>query len=237
MKVKMKLILTICAIFSFMCSGPALAWTLHPAVEYTANELPAQYGTANYGLSADYNYGDLTFHAPYPDPQTLTDMERYMLGGAHSDTPGHALKPWVDHVFQTVSSLHMATGEVPADLSLETLRELPVAGDQPFDPTADHWNLFRSPITGEFPRLDAQDFSPGQVFIRELTEDEVAHFASVSPIYEQHWIDGVILDPETDEVIDHVTLSSEIYYMRVYGVSDVIYSNIVYSLAPQPSSM
>jgi hypothetical protein len=90
---------------------------------------------------------------------------------------------------------------------------------------------FKSPITNEFPRLDAKEFTPGQVYMRPLTEAEMRQFAEMVPEYQQAWFAGVVANPDTSEVLDHVQQMSPVYYVRVYGEHGVLVETIEFLMS------
>lgn len=202
---------------------PAVALASHPAEGCKPNPLHSAYGTKGLGLRADFNYGDLTFHAPYPDPETLTDMERYIVAGA-SAGDGKVLQPWKRQIIDIVMSLDHNTGSIPPALSLEVL-EAAVLNLEENPHAAD---IFKSPITGEFPRLDAVEFAPGQVYMRRLTDDEKRHFASLNPFFHGAWYEGIMIDQATGEKLSDLEMLSDVYYVRIYGEQGVLFSNIEY---------
>jgi hypothetical protein len=201
---------------------PAVALASHPATGYEPNPLPHGYGTEGFGLTADFNYGDLTFHAPYPSPETLTDMERYIIAGTSASPSGGGLREWSRTLVHLVMAIDHNTGSIPPTLSLEVLEEA-VLGLEENPEGAD---IYKSPITGEFPRLDAVEFAPGQVYMRRLTEDEKQHFAGLMPLWHAAWYEGAYLDQSTGEKAGDLEMRSDVYYVRIYGEQDVIYSNI-----------
>lgn len=209
------LLLTIVIVFPL--SG---AWA-HPADGYEPKELQPGYGTEDVGLGPECNINDLYFVRPYPDPSTLTDQEKYMLAGAQGGPPG-TLRPWYEEIFQAVSGYYGRTGVLPAQFSAAIMRELAI---DPNDIPAERLELFKSPLTGEFPRLDAVDFSAGDIYMRPVTEEEKRHLAEHVPHWHDIWFAGECLDVATGET-KSVMLLSDVFYVRVYGLNDVIHTGI-----------
>jgi len=209
-------------IISIICSLPQ-AVLAHPADGYPPNEMPPAYGTEAYGRPPECNINDLTFSPSYPDPAALTDIERYMIVGCTNSSLGYALQPWYDEVFMAVNAIYSHSDSVPPQLSEELIRSISVC---PESVPEEHINIFRNPITGEFPRLDAAEFSPGDVYIRILTPEEREHFAALSALDDGIWDRGEFTTPLGDTI--QVELTTEVYYMRVYGLTAPIIERIMY---------
>jgi hypothetical protein len=206
-------------------TSPALGSTFkHPASGHAPKRLPSGYGTANYGFKPEDSFGEVKFFCPYPDPTTLTEQEQYMVAGSVDSDLGGALTPWYEDIFMMVNAICQRTGEIPAQLTHDLIKMCTVSPDA-FD--LDDSARWRSPITGEFPVLNATEFEPGQVYIRLLTEAEKRHFADQFEIYDMDWYQGVTKDYSTGEVLP-IKLMTDIYYMRVYGEREVIYAGIIY---------
>lgn len=226
---KFNIFLHLIVFMIMFCAGSALA---HPVAQYVPNEADPAYGTDGFGADPAWSYGDLTFTRPYPDAASLTPGERYILFGATSANglPGirRNLSPWYVDLWQLVSAIHARDGYIPAQLDEALVRS--VARDP--DGVSANWvELHKSPLTGNFPRLDASSFSPGDVYIRALTESEMQHFASRVNTYNREWYMDQVRDPRSGEwVPGH--LVGVVYYIRVYGESGVLFENLMYSMVP-----
>jgi hypothetical protein len=88
-------------------------------------------------------------------------------------------------------------------------------------------DLYRSPLTGAFPRLAAEGFSPGDIYIRPLTAQEIQHFCTMRPRWDMMWNQGLEPASQPGEYYE-VELLSEIFYMRVYGFHSEIVTDILY---------
>jgi hypothetical protein len=207
------------AIFLF----PVCADT-HPADGGKANELDQDYGTEFYGMGPEFNINDLYFVKPLPDPATLSEIERYMLRGLSEDNPGGAMRPWYMVICETVSAYRQRTGTMPTEYSAEIIQALLPEGKEIGD---EELAVFRSPITNEFPKLNAAEFSTGDLYIRPLTEDEKQYIASVDNKYQEMWYDGLQFDPIT-EAYHNIELITDVYYVRVYGYNDVIHTGLYF---------
>ena len=84
----------------------------------------------------------------------------------------------------------------------------------------------KSPISGQYPRLDAREFSPGDFYIRPLTEDEKRHFASLSTEFEELWYEGLLRNPVSGEVRAVDLIGNTVLYVRVYGEYNVIHTGL-----------
>lgn len=198
----------------------------HPYDKWAPEELPGGYGTDYFPFPAEFSYGDLTFSSPYPDPESLTDSEKYIVAGALNGNIHVA--PWHEFIFSVVNAIYRKQGYVPDVLTEAELSSV-------FGPCAEEdrsaFEYYTSPITNELPRLDALSFSPGQVYIHLMTEDEIAHFAALVPTYQQNLVDHFWLNPETNEE-EPIMIMGGVFYIRIYGESSVIYEGIKYSYLP-----
>jgi len=198
----------------------------HPADGMEPRDLPHAYGTERYGYSSEFNINDLTFTCPYPDPTRLTDAERYILSGARS-ADGNMMMPWFIDIFQMVNAMYIEGGTVPAELKLGEMRFMARGYDSDVYTTA--YDKFRSPITNEFPRLDATEFEPGQVYMRPLTGEEKAFFASKVDYLDDAWFK----DRKYVDMLDKwvpAKLRGEAFYIRIYGERGVLLETIIYDL-------
>jgi hypothetical protein len=194
----------------------------YPGDGFPPNELPAGYGSDSYGLGPDMNSFGLEFFSPYPAPDSLTDQEKYIIAGASGSSMGHPLGSWQRDLFMLVSRIYFNTGEVPAVLT-EDLIDSTISGEV----EQGLIDRFRSPLTGEFPRLDADFFSPGDVYMRLLTPQEVEYAASLWEGAYDVLVRGVKVNPQTGNEVP-VYILGGVWYMRVYGYNDVLYSSVDY---------
>lgn len=205
---------------------PAVA--SHPA---EGKELP-EYAEFVLGPHTGYEDGwdinDLTFPAIGESPSfdQLTFLEIYMVCGVVWEVDGrqHGLNPWSTLIYQAVEKFYEEFAYVPDILDEPTLRSIPGFEDIPAEKLAE----YRNPLTGDWPRMDARAFSPGDCYIRPLTEDEMVHFAGLNETYRNHWYDGQAYSLTKDEYVP-VQLLSEPFYVRIYGLSDVLLVQIQYS--------
>jgi hypothetical protein len=196
----------------------------HPADGGKAIEVHQDYGTEFYGMGAEFNINDLYFVKPLPDPATLSEIEKYMLRGLSEDNPGGAMRAWYMVICETVSAYRQRTGTMPTEYSAEIIQALLPEGQEVGE---EELAVFRSPITGEFPKLNATEFSAGDLYIRPLTEDEKQYIANVDNTYQQMWYEGLQYEPIA-EAYNNIMMITDVYYVRVYGYNDVIHTGLYF---------
>lgn len=195
----------------------------YPGYGYQPNELPDGYGTDLWGLGPDMNYQGLEFYSPYPRPDSLTDEEKFAVAGAKDSALGHSLRPWYWDVFDIVNTIYYNTGEVPAELTSEMIKTVFIGCD------TDEMLIdrYRSPLTGEFPQLDVEYFSPGDVYMRLLTPDEIDYMTSTSEDHYDVLVRGMLENPGTG-CEEPVFVHGGVWYMRVYGYNEVLHASVKY---------
>lgn len=205
-----------------VCTATAIA---HPSDGYTPGDPPRAYGMATYGLSPELNLEDLTFTRPYPSPDSLTTREKYYVFGTTSGPKGYPLDPYYLDVMSVVYSLYNVTGSIPTTLTNDLIAQ---SYGQPVEQIDSmHFETLRSPFTGDYPMLNAASFTPGQFYIRVLTEDEIKHFSQYIPSLKSLYFDHAIQDP-TNGNWQSAKLLGPIMYVRVYGEHQVIKSQLYY---------
>jgi hypothetical protein len=201
----------------------------HPADGYTPNEVHPAYGTMKLGERADWSVDDIVFTQPYPDPATLSDIERYMLEGTRDSwVPGAGLDAWWHQVMNVVVSYDRNTGQLPAILTEDVLRAVT-------------WNettleardieVYSNPITSTPARLQEPAHSPGDLFIKRLSGSEIARLSEKNPALRND-LAGIVLDPTNGSVAQRIRLTSPVYYIRMYGRNGVILSRLYYTFEP-----
>jgi len=200
----------------------------HPSDGYPTQDLHSCYGTDSYGLGPEYDVNDLYFVKPLPDPDTLSNAEKYILAGLTQDGPGNMRRPYYTEICEAVFGYYLKTGEILPAVSAEMHAELICGG--PDKLTAEMLEPMKSPITGEFPRLDATAFSPGDFYIRPLSKEEVAYIASKSDSLKALWFDGVLEDPIDGNDQQVRLIGDTILYVRVYGENEVILTKLYYEM-------
>jgi hypothetical protein len=201
----------------------------HPSQGYQPREVHPQYGESNFGFDSDMNFGSITF-AELPSKDALTDKEKYILAGTTDSKFGHPLEAWYSKVVRVAAAYWYKRHTLPAVLDEAAIME--AYGDNSLGVNQDLYAEMRNPVTGEFPTINAETFSAGNLYIHILTPAEVSHFAELVPLYHMHWSEGVDSNPITGEEKE-IELASPIMYVRVYGETGVIQNHIMYSWRDQ----
>lgn len=201
-----------------LCAETAMA-AEHPSNGQPINEevLAITYGGDSF-KPAELNINNVVFSdaTAYPDVSELSHAEKYMLAGVTS-TPWKSsiqLKPWSLDVYFLLSKYYQNGMPIPSQLSYEAIRLLPEyakVGDLQLD-------VYRNPMTGEWPVLEDASGLPGSVYVHELTEDEKHHLA----IRDENYKKVLYLDsfPSMEEPFrEHRDPSGPPIYMRIVGLS------------------
>lgn len=223
---------TRCITMTLMLTAVILACTIgtasaHPSDGRQPRDLSAVW-SPEVGLPPEWSTGDLVFTKPKPAWQELTPAEQYIIAGTVTSPFGNeSLKPWEQEIFLFVRRYFEQYGAIPERLSPEVIRQAP--GYAGYSDA--RLEVFRSPLTGEFPRLNAASFSPGDVYIRPLTPGEMQYFAQRNPVYNADWFGkGTVVDPNSHDPIN-TELGTDVYYIRIYGASGVIVDGLEYILS------
>jgi hypothetical protein len=224
-EIEMKILLvTIIAFTSVLVSYTAGA---HPSDAYEPRGLPAAYGTEGYAYGSRFNFAEIIFQEQFPDPDALTDEEKYIVSGTAVSSNGDGMPAWNLEIFMMLERYERIHGYLPTVLDEEAIRS--VLGDTTV--SSSFFDKFRSPLTEEFPRVDALDFSPGDIYCRKLTENELDNIAQIDP-YILGLVDhGEWVNPETGQT-ESAHFATGVYYIRIYGWNDVIYESIQFGVSP-----
>jgi hypothetical protein len=174
-----------------------------PLAGIDVNPVPKWFKEGSRSMSAAKNTGEIKFYGN-PDPAKLTLAERYLLFGAMSKDGRITIRPQWEMV-RMIATVHEARhGQLPGAMDAAMINAA-------YSELLDDASVaeYRNPITGEFPRIDAVEFSPGDMYFKRLTPEELA---------------AVLGDP-TDMPAD--AAAGKAYYVRVYGEKDVILSKVV----------
>jgi len=212
-----------------MIPTAALAVQDHPASGQVTGEPDQAYGTADYGFPAEYSRGDLTFGSAYPAVDALMPPERYMLAGtvgASNGDSSESLPAWITSIEEFCINYLELKNELPSQLTADALITVHGAGNQS---SVDH-SLMLNPITGKAPRLDAVMFSPGDLYVRVLSTEEMDYYSARNTELRDLWIEGTYSDPATGRT-GRIRLESPVFYVRAYGMQGVIYENFAYRLS------
>lgn len=199
-----------------------VAYAGHPAAGHPPRSLEHVYSVDG-GMPVEWSFGNVRVTGSRVPVADLTDEERYMIAGVktcrYSDTAG--LEPWKITLFSITNKFFKTNGYIPEQLTPDLIRTIP--GYEEI--TEDRLDLYRSPITGDWPRLDCAEFSPGNAYITVLTPAEIDHFAAVIPEYGDMWGDNYWREPGSGDY-KCIDIVSPIYFIRVYGRTDVLYEAI-----------
>ena len=222
--------LLICLGTTLLLSTAAIGATAHPASGQLTRDPDPEYGTQDYGYPAAYSLGDLTFGGPYPAVDELAVAERYMLAGTRAALNGSAigLPAWISSIEDFCLDYHARFGVLPPRVTADALRAL--SGGEPELRTSEQQALVLNPLTGATPRLDAREFAPGDLYVRELTVEEMLHFTERNAALSEAWVYGRYREPGTDRV-GRVELLGDVLYVRAYGMHGVIYENLAFRLS------
>lgn len=208
-------IVTILAV-AFACATPAQA---HPQDAYQPLLPPGGAQWPSTGFPTEWSTGDLVFAGEFPAFESLTPTEQKLLYGA-VDAQGRMKVFWRNDVLLFAIRYCAMFGRLPDQITPEVYWEtLPPEDYGKFDRALE---VLASPITGRYPRLDARDFSPGDLYMKMLDENEMRYIADREPGSRQAWIEKRIHGRPVE------LLSPPIYY-RIYGEHGVIFDGITYS--------
>lgn len=207
------------ALLGVIATAPALA---HPADGYPPVPLSETYGKPGYGQPEGWNIGDIYFVSDYPDGNTLSDTEIYMLRGSQGSSYGVPLLSWEKMVCSIAKLYHLKTGQFPEQLTPDAIAA--ALGEDVNDVDAQLLEELKSPITGSYPYLTEQQFSPGNLYIKALDETEKSHIASQSEYFYDLWYNGICYDRLSGCWYDADVHG--VYYVRLYGYTEVLHTSI-----------
>lgn len=202
---------------------PAEGYPPAPSLFYGSEQVPS-----------DWSYEDLYFvdRADRPDYSSLTDLEKYMVGGTVKGAgPYNSLPPWYMTVYSTVAEFYRAYSYVPEVLTPEVIRSIPGLEDLPDDQV----NLRLNPLTGQWPHLRSKEQSPGDMYMRPLSPDEIDHFTALDygmrmKLIEHKGFDNQLYaqgTPWKECWVRDLKITHEMFYMRLYGEDGVLFTNFV----------
>lgn len=190
----------------------------HPSDGCTPGAKPSGYETPECQA-----IGDLRFDYEVTPWNDLTPAEQYIIAGGTSATGGH-LKPWWLHICEAAIFFNETYGTIPEQYRPDMLANM--AAD-PTTLTNDQLEWFCSPLTGQLPMLTAEEFTPGSIYLRELTDAEMAQAAQQDQVLSQA-LAGSHTDQETCETRG-MELLTKVYYYRVYGLNSVLHAGLLYA--------
>lgn len=198
----------------------------HPVHGHDADPIITSMYVPGMGLPAEWSIGDLTFPDSYPPLASLTEEEKYMIVGSRSSAwrSDSGLADWAGQIYSLVSRYYQQFGKVPEKLTPEVVRSIKGFSNYPEEGLCE----FLNPLTDEWPRLRSETHSPGDVYIRPITREEMDFYSSQVPTYRDVWFHQRQYDPECDEYID-AEPQGPVFYLRIYGHSGVIFASFMYS--------
>lgn len=211
-----------------MLSATASAATAHPSTAYVAQPVAPRHLTAGDRPQEAWQNG-LSFRPCEKHAGELSSAERYILRGLQP-THGGSGQPeaWKTKILMFAHAYCSRYGSVPPELSPETLEQIGMGGSGFEERVAWH----KSPISGDFPRFDSQDFTPGGVYLRVLSADEVHFQAQWDSNLAGLVTVGKSIGSEAGSKQDALLLNPVLYY-RFYGESGLLSEGISYIFAPR----
>jgi hypothetical protein len=207
-------------LLSLICA-PVLAQSSHPFTGHPPQvDLEVVYGPDRglVGLSR----GDITFTRGKTPADQLKPDEIYILAGAKSSNlpSGRALDPWSGQILLAVMAYEREHGKIPPVLDEAALRSIP-SYQAWFRHEPGMIEVFRNPLTGQWPRLDAATPSPGDMYIRVLTEIEKVEYSRHLGVWDVWFGKG-----------PGEKLCGPVFYHRIYGWNGPIYESLPYMTCP-----
>ena len=196
----------------------------YPADGYEPKDLFGAYSTGGVAYPPFWNIGDLQFMLTYPVPDSLTDSEKFIISGSKGSSYGHPLEAWKDLILDYVIAYEARTGIVPSEFSPDYFNA--EMASEPLDNS--QLAMFRNPITDEYPEFDATSFTPGGVYIRKLSQEEMETYAGISDHFDNIWFKNRVKYYGSDEFIP-AKLTTPVFYVRIYGESDLIFTQLLYN--------
>jgi hypothetical protein len=207
-----------------MISLPLLL-SAHPVHGHKAHSIDHMYDEDG-GLPASWSYGDITFTNKRAPVALLSEEEKYMIAGASSsELRAVGLLPWETVIFIAVDRFYEKYGYVPSVLTPDVIRSIP--GKERL--AEKELEEYRNPLTDEWPRLDAKTPSPGNLYVKHLSKDEMQHFAEKAINWELEWFGHKKYMGEEKGYVA-ADLSSEVYYFRMYGAHGILCENFQYRM-------
>ncbi|MEZ5339565.1 MAG: hypothetical protein R3F46_15045 [bacterium] len=197
----------------------------HPSDGYEANPLPRPYTAEGHGFTSNWSTGDLQFPAEFPKAGEMSPAEKYIVSGSQNSSYGFGLRPWKSLVYNAVAMIYAQTGSIPEVLDEDAIVSMTGGVFSAGDPRIDE---YRSPISGDFPSLNAGEFSAGDVYIRPLTLFEMDKYASLDPFYRELWKNDRVWN-HAEQEWQYESLLGQVFYMRIYGEEDVLVAGLFFS--------
>lgn len=202
----------------------------HPYEDFDIKPKPSYYGH-NASIVRGLDNGSMIFYDETP-AEELSPAERYMLWGCQparrgSETATLAFSPWFLHIYKIVKNYYEKTGLMPESISPQVIADsmgIPVESL-----SQAQLDVARSPITGDYPTINSEDFSAGNLYIRLLTQEEKVFLASNLEYYRLTWFNLLQYEPSIDDYVP-IRHLSPIFYLRIYGEDHPLDSRIQYTV-------
>lgn len=197
----------------------------HPVDGLKLNPLDPAYEETYGSRGAEISLGEIRFPASFPARETLTDAEKFIIAGLDPVETGLPHHNYINMLFRILDAYYARHQEVPAVLSEQIIRDaLSSTGGKPVDQAV--FDFLKSPITGEYPRLDCASFQRGQLYVERLTFPQVLHVSKDNlmltnlyfhkKVYNgSEWVPGQI--------------AGQVFYIRAYGESETILAGLQYA--------
>lgn len=210
-----------------LSSYPAAARWQHPATGHEHGQLERIYAGGNSNRSAAWDFGNIIMTDIKPEPETLSPLELYMVAGVNSSSlpGGLPLRSYWMEVWTVASRYYESFGSMPAVLDEKHLRRLPDLNQL----DAEMLSVYRNPLTGEWPRLDAQQHSSGDFYIKPLSLPEMRYYAILQPTWNAQWFDGQLTGAPSDLGVN-AALDGKVYYVKMYGLKGVLYEQFIFKM-------
>jgi hypothetical protein len=200
----------------------ASAVTEHPGVGFPSKlKLTSVYVPG--ATDASISINELTFGQIKKPRERLTPEEIYIVGGSKQSNfaDRRSLSPWATDVITMVFRYYKVHNKVPEILDDTAIRSIPYYEKWP----SGELDLYRNPFSGSWPRLNATVPVPGDMYVRQLNDTEMRHFAKIMA-QEEAWFGN---GPGQH-------LCGPVLYQRVYGTDGPIIESIPHILCgPMPS--
>jgi hypothetical protein len=185
-------------------------------------DLPPAYGKPGFEFSGIPDCGELKFVDHYPAQDSLTRIEKYMVSGGHTDTKG--FPAWESTIYRTAGFYYMKFGKLPDVVTPEVYRAAYGLGP---DETSDELSVLANPLTGEWARLNQTLHSPGDFYMKVLSQAEKEYIVQFRPGFRGDWLENQVNGKPIDVIIPPI-------YYRMYGVSGVISNKLLITFKEQP---
>jgi hypothetical protein len=123
--------------------------------------------------------GDLLFYGPDEKPafESLTEAEVLMLGGSRVSRGNEHLNPYWIEITTLAGRYYNEYQVLPSALDPTTIRQIP----RFYGASDEELELYRNPLSGDWPRVDAENTpSPGDFYMRVLTPEEAQRYSKTA---------------------------------------------------------